>query len=217
MSKFRSYALAGCAMTALAACTQTAANRDVGTQKHREIVAKETTRFLELGGAQSGTLSTADKVKLDAFLGAYHDDGHGPLVVTSPQEAAGLAAVTVELQELLTAQGIPVQDQALGVYPAEGNVDAPIILAFAAYEAHVPGCSTVNEHDWSNMSSNVSLPSFGCAVNENIAMMIADPSDVLGQRELDPADAVRQGILLGKYRRGENTNSSATADGSSGG
>jgi len=122
-----------------------------------------------------------------------------------------------EVQELISNGGVKSADIAMGNYSGGQDPTTPIVVAYKAYEAYVPGCSTVNQHDWSNITTNTSLPSFGCAVNENIAMMLADPADALGQRRLDPADAQRQGVLLEKYRAGADTSSARTADGSSGG
>lgn len=48
--------------------------------------------------------------------------------------------------------------------------------------AHVPGCPNWNQPNRSG-SSVLTSPNFGCAINSNLAAMIADPNDlVLGQR-----------------------------------
>jgi len=45
--------------------------------------------------------------------------------------------------------------------------------------------------------------------------MIADPADLLGTRELDPADLARKERILDQYRTGEQTGSQRN-DGESG-
>ena len=216
MSSLKSVALIGAAAAALSACGHKPETFAVANQDHREIQAREITHYLELG-SKSGFLSTEDRLSLKAFISDYHTRGYGQLVVTAPTDIPGADKTLIEVRELIDLGGVKPVDLALGGYAGAGEQTAPIVLAYSAYEAHVPGCSTVNQHDWSNITSNTSLPSFGCAVNENIAMMLADPRDAQGQRRLDPADAQRQGVLLEKYRKGENTNSAQSADGSSGG
>lgn len=216
MSTLKSVALAGAAAAALTACGHTPETYVVANQDHRNIEAREITRYLELG-SRSGFLSSQERRELEVFIRDYHTQGEGQLVVTAPQDVPGASTTMIEVRQLIDEGGVKTVDLALGGYAAAGDPVAPIVIAYESYEAYVPGCSTVNEHDWSDMTSNTSLPSFGCAVNENIAMMLADPADALGQRRLDPADAQRQGVLLEKYRNGQNTNSAQTADGSSGG
>ena len=216
MSKFKTIASLSAAAAALSACGHSAEIYEVANQDHRKIEAREVTKYLELG-SQAGFLSSADRKELQHFIGDFHTGGYGELVVTAPEGVANVGATLVEVQEVISDRGVNERDIVVGGYTPKSGGRAPIVLAFQAYEAHVPGCSQVNEHDWSDIKSNTSLPSFGCAVNENIAMMLADPADALGQRRLDPADAQRQGVLLEKYRAGANTSSGQTADGSTGG
>jgi pilus assembly protein CpaD len=58
------------------------------------------------------------------------------------------------------------------------------------------------------------LPSLGCAVAVNLAAMIADPSDLVGDQPMDPADMGRRSIVLSKYRLGEKTSSEKNDDAS---
>ncbi len=217
MKKLTKIALASVAAASLTACAQSDYNRYVASEGAREIKATETTRYIELNAARSGYLSAHDREAVVTFVRDYKATGYGDLVVTSPAGLAQAWGAIKEIERVAADGGVRQTDLAVGKYDAEGEQIAPIVIAFKTYEASVPGCSTVNEHDWANMDSNVRLPSFGCAVSENIAMMLADPGDVLGQRELDPADPARQALLLDKYRKGQNTNSAQSADGSSGG
>ena len=42
----------------------------------------------------------------------------------------------------------------------------------------------------------------GCAVQHNIAAMVADPRDLLGPREAGPADSVRNATAMDLYEKG---------------
>ena len=217
MSSLKSVALIGAAAAALSACGHKPETFAVANQDHREIQAREITHYLELG-SKSGFLSTEDRLSLKAFISDYHTRGYGQLVVTAPTDIPGADKTLIEVRELIDLGGVKPVDLALGGYAGAGEQTTYRSCWLTALMR--PMCRDVRrsiKHDWSNITSNTSLPSFGCAVNENIAMMLADPRDAQGQRRLDPADAQRQGVLLEKYRKGENTNSAQSADGSSGG
>jgi len=59
--------------------------------------------------------------------------------------------------------------------------------------------------DLSESASNLPGPDFGCATQQNIAAMVADPRDLLGPRDQGPADATRRTTVIGKYEKGEAT------------
>jgi pilus assembly protein CpaD len=49
-------------------------------------------------------------------------------------------------------------------------------------------------------------------VATNLAAMIADPSDLVGEQRMDSPDAVRRGVILTKYRNGEKTSAERNQD-----
>lgn len=59
---------------------------------------------------------------------------------------------------------------------------------------------------------NTMSPNFGCAYQRNLAAMIADPRDLLGPRAESMGDAERRATVLGKYRRGEPTQTTRSQD-----
>jgi len=42
--------------------------------------------------------------------------------------------------------------------------------------------------------------------------VFADPADLLGQREITPADPLRRKVILDKFRQGESTASARSSD-----
>lgn len=125
-----------------------------------------------------------------------------PIVIRAPaggDEVAMRSAYNVRAElEALGAPGVR-----LASYDAP-NPAAPILVGFTAYEAEVPRCGT----NWTNLTAtrdNQSYANFGCAVTANLAAQIADPADIAAPRPLDPADAARRSVVLGKYRAGEVT------------
>jgi pilus assembly protein CpaD len=101
-----------------------------------------------------------------------------------------------------------------GTHHGAGAVlSEPLILAYQRYEAIAPNCLLKSQVDFSNSRSNNHLPTLGCAVRTNLAAMIADPADLLGQNALDPADTPRRMDILEKFRTGAPTASQGSEDG----
>lgn len=77
-----------------------------------------------------------------------------------------------------------------------------VIVSRAA--ASVPGCP--NWHEIGDGTLNATSPNFGCAVNSNLAAMIANPSDlVLGQTGNSTGDAATAAKAIKVYRDAEPT------------
>ncbi len=215
MSNWKTLALLGASIIAVSACSQSQENIDIATGNHREIEVKEQTHYLELTELGVGHLTPADRRRVELFVENFADDGYGPIVLSAPDGSREAVRAITSIRSILSRAGVLPDNITVGGYqPAAGNA-APLVLAYKSYQAHVPGCSTVNEHDWTDLRSNSSVGSFGCAVNENIAMMIAKPGDLLGEREIGPGDSSRQLTVYEKYRLGQSTASSQEADGSS--
>ena len=72
----------------------------------------------------------------------------------------------------------------------------------------IPTCG----QQWDNISrsaTNQVQSQFGCSVTANMAAQVANPADLLGPSAIDPVDAQRRDVMLGKYRRGEVTASAS--------
>ncbi len=157
------------------------------------------------------TLKRADIRRLERFVAAYRDRGHGPLQMVMPENGANpqLAVEAVKVaRELAWEKGVAWEAIAGSVYDAHGR-NAPIVMTFEVYEAVAPDCQSIAAYDLGNISSNNELGNFGCSVRFNLAAMIADPGDLLANRELDPRDPRRVSVIMEAYRQGENTSAAA--------
>lgn len=191
-------------------------NVETGLFKRNAIQAVETAETLEIVLDQSASqLSLSDKRLVRGFVRAFKDHGHGPLVMLLPegtlnqQFAVGAVA---EARAIAFENGVNYEEIAGG---AKFGRSPSIILSFKKYDALAPDCKSFAEIDVAEIRSNNDLPNLGCAVRTNMAAMIADPADLLGTRELDPADVVRRNTTLQQYRAGEQT-ASARNEGESG-
>ncbi|MEL7452636.1 MAG: CpaD family pilus assembly protein [Pseudomonadota bacterium] len=176
--------------------------------ERHDIGVKERTEVLKIElDPQNTTLPGVDRRRIESFLRAYNDYGHGPLTMLLPEGSANpqntVRAVT-DARNLAFAYGVEYHEIDGGSSIA---TEGPAILymSFKRFEAIAPECQSFGEVDFGATRSNNDLPTLGCSVRTNMAAMIADPSDLLGQRELEPGDAVRRQITFDQYRAGEST------------
>jgi pilus assembly protein CpaD len=152
-------------------------------------------------------LSAAQRDALASLTARYRAGGGSVVVVQAPQGAA-------ENPALKTAHAAKAELEALGLDPAEVRLVShapdgarPLVrVGFETVAAVVHDCGRT----WGNLTAtkdNKGFENFGCAVTSNMAAQIADPRDIYGRRPLDPADAGRRQVVLGKYRLGERTSS----------
>ena len=205
----------------LSACRSTAAAPTAaqlgGTPLDRhEIGVMPKTEFLEIRlNPQDTQLRQNDRNRIENFVRAYTDSGHGPLVMSMPAEGANsqlAVQAVVEAREIAWSLGVEYEEISGNAYDAQSDRLAPLILAYQSYEAMAPQCDSLARYDMANVSSNNELPTFGCAVRKNMAAMIADPADLLGTHPLDQGDVVRRAVILEKFRNGEITGASKSSD-----
>ncbi len=179
-----------------------------GTTLDRNAIGvKEHTEYLEIQMDSRDTqLRVGELLKVRGFLDQYTDVGHGPLVVSmpkladNPQLAVGAVA---EIRQLAWEAGVGYENLLGAAYGADGRSSLPIVMAFKTYKAVAPKCTSLAQLDVTNAVSNSDLPSLGCAVRTNMAAMIAEPSDLLGGRDLDEGDLDRRSRQLELWRNGE--------------
>lgn len=113
------------------------------------------------------------------------------------------AAQAYAIRDAVQAMGVPGQMIQVIGYSAP-DPRAPVLAGFEVLRAHVPDCSA-EPRDMSTRFSNLPSGGFGCAVTANMAAQIADPRDIRGPRNLQPADSGRAAVVFARYRQGELT------------
>jgi pilus assembly protein CpaD len=205
----------GAGLLSLGACASSAptAFSDTyleGTALSRnEVTVAKRTEFLEIAiSPEASELSSTDRARIRGFVGAYAQSGHGPLVMSLPAASANpqLAVTAVaEARAIAWENGIQYDEISGAAHGAGEAFSQPMILAYQAYDAVAPDCASKGTLDFSDVSSNNNLPTLGCSVRTNLAAMIADPADLLGNRQLDQSDLARREVILAKFRLGEVT------------
>jgi len=149
-------------------------------------------------------LSSTQQDALARFAGDWRLGAGGPITLRAPvggPDAATVSRAAEGARAMLTSYGAEVRIQG---YEANGDPRAPLIVAREGYAVSIPRCGQT----WDNISrsaTNDVQSQFGCAVTANMAAQIANPADLLGPAAIDPADAQRRDVALGKYRKGEVT------------
>jgi len=170
-------ALAGCNAGAGADAT----NRMLDSV-HQPVVERAT-YTLDLMGGVAG-LPAGESRRLDAWLAALAAAPGDTLAVdgtASPAAMADLAAITGRYGVLPNGDGAG----STGLPPA-----GMLRITLARSSAHVPGCPDWADHS-AGQTDNRTSNNYGCAINSNLAAMVADPQDLLRGR----SDAGRTQVM----------------------
>lgn len=167
------------------------------------------TEYLEVTMDPRDTqLRIPEIMKIQSFLNTYRDEGHGPLVISMPRDSENdqlAVGAVAEIRQLAWEAGVAYEEMLGAAYNAGERTETPIVMAFKMFKAHAPDCPSMAELDVTNAVSNSDLPNLGCAVRTNMAAMIAEPADLLGERDLDELDLTRRSAQLQLWRDGETT------------
>lgn len=209
---------AGASLATLAGCGLTRGEiRDMDLSR-KQMTAAEVTAELKIGAIVSGEkLGDSERGAIRYFGEAYQHEGHGKVIISRPSmgsdDMAALRA-SADARAVLLAEGIDPASITEGPYDASGARAAPLVISYKTWEARVAGCPDVANYQIAWTGTNGTLPSFGCAVNSNLAAQIANPGDLVGDHHLDPSDVKRRTVVISKYRNGEATGSARSADSS---
>jgi pilus assembly protein CpaD len=187
------------------------------SQRHPILVSQEpTTLLLRIGGDKQFGMTTAQRAQLVNFTAQYRatDSGNSRLIVSVPSggrnEVAVMQAVG-EIRALLNDQGFDKSVISVEAYTAAGAADPPIRVSYLRYVAEPPQCG-----DWStnlaNEPTNLPYPNLGCSQQRNLAVMVANPADLLGPRSETERSGERRDTTWGKYVAGQPTGARKSPD-----
>lgn len=159
-------------------------------------------------------LSDVDQARIKAFADAYLINGHGPLTITAPsgsstdldgQERAA------DIRQALHEAGVSWSAIGGATYRTGDNpAGNDMIISYTHFVATPSACGNwqgARARDYRNMR----WPNYGCATQNNIAAMIADPHDLIAPADMSPRDAMASARAFDLYRAGQDT-ASETSD-----
>lgn len=193
----------------LSACGGMATNRGLDSVKQPVV---ERTNFTLDVNAGSGGLSIPEQQRLSGWFEAM-DLRYGDRV--SIEDPMASSATRSAVAKLAGRHGILINDGApmTSGYVQPGSVRV-IITRSSAY---VPGCP-----DWSAKSdmnyNNATSPGYGCAVNSNLAAMVANPEDLIqGQQGNGQTVVSTSNKAIDSYRNQTPTGEGGLAEAGTGG
>jgi len=160
-------------------------------------------------------LSPRQKAELDAFLADYKSLGESDITVSVPSggrnEGAAMG-VLGRLRQHIRARGI--NDKAIRYVPyyvQRRTTSAPVIVSYQRFYANPSPCGNWPDN-LAEEPLNKAYEEFGCATQNNLAAMVANPRDLIEPRTMTAADTSRRGVTLRKWRLGESSGAERSAD-----
>ncbi|MXP10185.1 CpaD family pilus assembly protein [Pseudoblastomonas halimionae] len=182
-----------------------------GLESAKQPVVTRTNYTMDLASSPSG-LSIPEQRRLADWFAAM-ELGYGDRIAIDDPNAS--QATRDAIQAIASRYGMIVQDTA----PVTQGVIAPgsARVVVTRSRAEVPGCP-----DWSAQSDlndvNATYPNYGCAVNGNLAAMVADPEDLLrGQQSEGGSSVATSDKAIDSYRKAAPTGEQGLQDTSAGG
>jgi pilus assembly protein CpaD len=159
---------------------------------------------VDFSPAQGG-LTPAAAAQLDGFVADYRDRGTGSIAISAPANEIAQGAIAFFAGHI-NQMGISRDKILVSTHDAPSG-DIRVEVNYVSYQARTEKeCG-----DWSDnlafTAYNDSPRNFGCAVQKNIAAMVADPRDLMGPRPMGESDGARRVTVMGKYEAGEITSS----------
>jgi pilus assembly protein CpaD len=172
------------------------------------IAVEPSTRSIEVAITDQG-VAPADEAQFLGFVSDYLTDGNGVITISVPREFYSQSAAE-SIAGRLVSMGVPRSHILIG--PREGSeYGRQIELSYLGYAAHTDACGDWS-HDAARTVDNQPMPDFGCAVQHNIAAMVANPRDLVAPRPLGPIDASRRETIMKAYETGQITAAQKTED-----
>jgi pilus assembly protein CpaD len=132
---------------------------------------------------------TLQPLQVNAVMGFTHQAmqaGVTPITITRPSGGGASARVAGEIAALITQQGVSRNMVRIGTY--SGPSSAPVHVSYVSTFAKTKPCGQWTQ-DATETESNAHMTSHGCAVQANIAAMVANPETLVVPTTTDPIRA----------------------------
>jgi pilus assembly protein CpaD len=206
-------ALVALASTTIAACRsdhlggpQVAGWSLVDPTERHPILVSESPVILSLPVRRGAYgLSNRSRERVAGFLQKFRstDTGNSKLVISTPSgnrnDVAGMQIVT-EIREMIADAGFAPSSVHVEASPGSHQVR----LSYLRVVAKAPECG-LWPTNLARTPGNVAYPNLGCATQQNLAAMIANPADLLGPRTETPRIGDRRDAQWSKFIKGDTT------------
>lgn len=199
-------ALSGCSAMAVSRHEIVGSVPDDYRTRH-PIVLTDALAILDVPATNSVARLPADmRTNIAGFAQRFVASGAPGIAVAAPSGSANQAAarrVAAEVGQVLALSGVPVQMISYRSYAAlPRDTEAPVRIAYSRVVARTDQCGQWPDQV-ADSSENRNYENFGCATQQNLAAIVANPLDLVSPRGSTPADAERRSNVLEKYRSGQ--------------
>lgn len=181
-----------------------------GYRQRHPIVLKENAETIDIPIATNvGSLSPGAAQTVSRFGSTAVERGTRSVTILVPTGSANeKAALTMarEVDAALKEGGVAPQLIVRRPYRVmDRTSEAPIRIMYPRLTAVVPHACGQWPDQITTDADNTEYWNFGCAMQANLAAMVADPTDLVTPRGMDQADATRRTTVIKKYREGTPT------------
>ncbi|MBA2126641.1 pilus assembly protein CpaD [Hyphomicrobium methylovorum] len=176
-------------------------------QRHPILVSQQPANLnLSVARGSSG-LTSAQRGRVVDFISRNRagDAGNSRFVIAAPggsaNEGAALDAAE-DVRRLMLSSGYSESSISIEAYHANTR-EAPLRISYMRYVADAPDCGLNWSENLARAYQNTPYPNMGCSGQRNLAVMVANPADLLGPRTMSPRDSNRRDDMYGKYVKGE--------------
>jgi pilus assembly protein CpaD len=208
MSRLKTFAAVAALGLGASACAPTneplsAANNPSVYSVHQPVVQR-TDFVLDLSSG-GGNLSPQERQRLDAWLVSI-GAGYGDSLYIDEPAGYPNVAVRDDIARVAADYGLALGD---GAPVLNGEVPPGTIRVIASRStASVPSCPDWSEDGSDPASAELTSSNFGCAMNSNLAAMVAHPDDlIVGRDGTSAGSGTTATRAVGTYRRAQPTGS----------
>lgn len=199
--------LSGCAMFGQRDHMEVGAIPDDYRTRHPIVIAETQKQLMVPVGNAARDLSFAEKEVVAGFLDKFGAQGSGAIHISSPTGSPNSGAaghVANHVAQVAAANGY--RDRVvMAHYQASADQPAPpVIVSYGAMTASAGPCGKWPE-DTLPDAENKNYQNFGCAYQNNLAAMVANPMDLLGPRKSGAIDAADRDKVIADYRTNTGT------------
>jgi pilus assembly protein CpaD len=183
------------------------------TERHPIMISEEP-EVLDIPVGMNGpALSAEIETAIRNYVAGYRQDGTGPISIQVPTAAANEMAAGATghaVHYALVRAGVPHGHiQVVPYYFGNHAKTATLRLSYLRVKAVAPSCGIWPETT-SGSNENGQYYNFGCATQQNLAAMVANPADLIAPQPMQPANGARRAKVLSDYAQGADPKSATT-------
>jgi pilus assembly protein CpaD len=147
--------------------------------------------------AAHGTLSEMQADTVRRFAQSAMSNRVSVVHVRRPSGGGRSISVAQDISNLLIENGVPEEAIVHSTYG--GAASAPVLLSYVRAYAVTKECGAWPDNV-THTKENLPYDNFGCAQQNNLAAMVANPMDFEVPRAMTPSDPMRRGQVFTDYR-----------------